>query len=554
MKKLFLLFSFVMTLKADILFEDMVTKIMQNHPTVASSNEAIRGAQEALDGAMWQYFPTPSIDMSRNGQASQTTFRLEQPIWTGGKLDAAYDQALSSKEESIQILEESKYKLLETILGYCQNYIEAKYTSEALKEGLSRLDGFSEMIERKIGVGSASLSDKRLLEARITQIKTDLISNQFKESISLRQLGILLGEEIDGINFNDRFSIDTINKDELIKKVSISNPTLAKIEVQIKSAGFEIDKQKANLYPTLAVTAEHIKGNIYDEKSTTNDNLVYLKLHSTFGAGLSMLSNIEQAKIKLQKLKYDKMSYEGQLLDLFWQDYNNMMVSKSKISNFTLNKELSKDVFESNKRLFLADRKQWLDLVNSSKEVMDIGVSMANAKVMYMISKYKIALRTGLLDTQNAQYVKEEKNEIYGEYVNKNIFFEEKIKHGETPLLKNINFKRNDISVDEKFEKDLKNIVSYMNENKAFKLKLVGHSDKTAKATSEFNKIYNKDLAQKRAQSIANWLILNGVDENRLLVESRGFDTPLENNDSEIGNELNRRVEFVYINGSEEQK
>jgi len=543
-----------MALKGDILFEDMVSKIMKNHPSVASANEAIKGAEEAIDTAMWQYFPTPSVDMSRNGNTSQTTFRLEQPIWTGGKLDAAYEQAISSKEESVQALEESKYKLLETILGYSQNYIEAKYTKEALQEGLSRLDGFSEMIERKISVGSASISDKRLLEARITQIKTDLISNQFKESISLRQLSILMGEEIDGVSFNDKSSIENRNKDELIKKVSLSNPTLSKMDAQLKGAEAEIDKQKATLSPSLALMAEHVKGNIYDERSTTNDNLVYLKLQSTFGAGLSLLSNIEQSKIKLQKLKYEKMTYETQLIDQFWQDYNNMMVSKSKMSNFALNKELSKDVFESNKRLFLADRKQWLDLVNSSKEVMDIGVSMANAKVMYMISKYKIALRTGLLDTQNAQYVKEEKNEIYGEYVNKNIFFEEKIKHGETPLLKNINFKRNDISVDEKFEKDLKNIVSYMNENKAFKLKLVGHSDKTAKATSEFNKIYNKDLAQKRAQSIANWLILNGVDENRLLVESRGFDTPLENNDSEIGNELNRRVEFVYINGSEEQK
>ncbi len=551
MKKLFLLFSFVMTLKADILFEDMVTKIMQNHPTVASSNEAIRGAQEALDGAMWQYFPTPSIDMSRNGQASQTTFRLEQPIWTGGKLDAAYDQALSSKEESIQILEESKYKLLETILGYCQNYIEAKYTSEALKEGLSRLDGFSEMIERKIGVGSASSSDKRLLEARITQIKTDLISNQFKESISLRQLGILLGEEIDGINFNDRFSIDTINKDELIKKVSISNPTLAKIEVQIKSAGFEIDKQKANLYPTLAVTAEHIKGNIYDEKSTTNDNLVYLKLQSTFGAGLSMLSNIEQAKIKLQKLKYDKMSYESQLLDLFWQDYNNMMVSKSKISNFTLNKELSKDVFESNKRLFLADRKQWLDLVNSSKELMDVGISMANAKVMYMISKYKVALRAGLLNTQNAQYIEENKTSSLEKNITEALFVKE-TKKEENQQIKNITFKRDDISIDEKFISDLKNVVKYMEENKTFKLELVGHSDKTAKATSEFSKNYNKELAQKRAQSVANWLISNGVEQNRIRVLSNGFETPLVNNDNEIGNELNRIVELVYINGSRE--
>jgi len=63
LKNLFILLSLVIVLKADILFEDMVSKIMQNHPSVASANEAIKGAEEAIDTAMWQYFPTPSVDM-----------------------------------------------------------------------------------------------------------------------------------------------------------------------------------------------------------------------------------------------------------------------------------------------------------------------------------------------------------------------------------------------------------------------------------------------------------------------------------------------------------
>lgn len=397
----------MMALKADIMFEDMVSKIMKNHPIVASSNEAIKGADASLDSAFWQYFPTPSVGLSRNGRASQTSAKLEQPIWAGGRIDATYNQALASKNEALFDLDEKKRKLLETILTHTQNYIDARYSKEALMEGLTRLEGFSEMINRKIGAGVASLSDKRLLQARITQIKTDIISNQFKEEISLKQLSILMGEEIDKINFKDKFSLEDMDKNELLKKVTLYDPTLAKVEEQIKIAGYEIEKQEANLYPSLSVSAEHITGNIYDEKSNTKDNVVYLKLQSTFGAGLSLFSNIEQAKIKQQKLKYDKLSYESELANIFWQDYNNMMVSKSKISNYDVNKELSNDVFESNKRLFLADKKQWLDLVNSSKELMDIDISSASTKVMYMISKYKVAIRTGLINIDNGQYYKE---------------------------------------------------------------------------------------------------------------------------------------------------
>jgi outer membrane protein, adhesin transport system len=404
MKRAFLILLVGITLKADIVFEDMVSRIMKNHPNIASSNEAVKGADEAINGAKWQYFPTPSIDVSKSKYGSQTTLKLEQLIWTGGKLDAAYNQALSSKAEAIQGLEESKYKLMETVLGYAQNYIEAKYTKEALIEGLKRLEVFVEMMDRKISAGVASLSDKKLLEARITQLKTDLISSEFKENISLKQLGILLGEEINGIDFSNEFFIEDRNKEELINKVLETNPTLAKIEEQIKIAGFKINEEKASLYPTVGVSAEHIKGSIYEQDSTTNENVIYLKLQANFGAGLSVLSNIQQAKIELQKLKFEKLSYENQLIDLFWQDYNNMMVSKNKVDNYIVHKKLSSDVFESNKRLFLSDRKQWLDLVNSSKELMDVSISLVNSKVIYLISKYKVALRSGLLDLESAKY------------------------------------------------------------------------------------------------------------------------------------------------------
>ena len=54
----------------------------------------------------------------------------------------------------------------------------------------------------------------------------------------------------------------------------------------------------------------------------------------------------------------------------------------------------------------MADRKQWLDLVNSSKEVMDIDIALADSKVMYMISKYKVALISGLIDLDSGDYLK----------------------------------------------------------------------------------------------------------------------------------------------------
>ena len=544
MKKIIVFIFSIISISADTNFEDLVTKVINNHPSVAMSKETIKSSQEGINNAMWQYFPTPSVELSRASNSNQTVAKLEQALWTGGKLDANYNKAISSEKEALFELEEKKYKLIEMILTHSQNYVQAKYSKEALLSGLERLESFSSMIDRKITVGLSTIADKRLLESRLTQIKSDLISVEHKQKTALKQISLLLGEEITQINFTDNIALEDIDTLELVSQIDEVNPTLHRYDEKIKNAIYEIDIQKSSLYPTLTLSAEHRKGDIYTDNYNTSNNAVYLKLQSQFGAGLSSLSNIKQAKIELQRLKYEKQTTQNELVDTFWQDYNNMLVSKNKIGNSKLNKELSKEVFNSNKRLFLADRKQWLDLVNSSKEVMDIDIALADSKVMYVISKYKVALISGLIDLDSGDY---KKNYIQTLTVEKeNIKRNLKVISFPTEkenkvLLKNITFKRNSIQINKIFVNDLKKLVQFMKENKSSTLKLIGHSDKTAKSTEK----YNQELARKRVENVANWLLSSGIEKSRILVVSKGFEIQVATNDLELGNELNRRVEFL---------
>lgn len=544
MKKIIVFIFSIISISADTNFEDLVSKVINNHPSVAMSKETIKSSQEGINSAMWQYFPTPSVELSKGSNSNQTVAKLEQALWTGGKLDANYNKALSSEKEALFELEEKKYKLIEMILTHSQNYVQAKYSKEALLSGLERLESFSSMIDRKITVGLSTIADKRLLESRLTQIKSDLISVEHKQKTALKQISLLLGEEITQINFTDNIALEDIDTLELVSQIDEVNPTLHRYDEKIKNAIYEIDIQKSSLYPTLTLAAEHRKGDIYTDNYNTSNNAVYLKLQSQFGAGLSSLSNIKQAKIELQRLKYEKQTTQNELVDTFWQDYNNMLVSKNKIGNSKLNKELSKEVFNSNKRLFLADRKQWLDLVNSSKEVMDIDIALADSKVMYMFSKYKVALISGLIDLDSGDY---KKNYIQTLTVEKeNIKRNLKVISFPTEkenkvLLKNITFKRNSIQINKIFVNDLKKLVQFMKENKSSTLKLIGHSDKTAKSTEK----YNQELARKRVENVANWLLSSGIEKSRILVESKGFEIQVATNDPELGNELNRRVEFL---------
>jgi len=70
------------------------------------------------------------------------------------------------------------------------------------------------------------------------------------------------------------------------------------------------------------------------------------------------------------------------------------------------------------------------------------------------------------------------------------------------------------------------------------KLNVSGHTDNTG--TSE----YNQTLSEARANSVKNYLLKKNVPESSVIVTGYGEDKPVATNDTELGRQKNRRVEF----------
>ena len=68
-------------------------------------------------------------------------------------------------------------------------------------------------------------------------------------------------------------------------------------------------------------------------------------------------------------------------------------------------------------------------------------------------------------------------------------------------------------------------------------IEIIGHS------SSEGEADYNRDLSQRRAQSVVEALVALGLDGSRISAAGRGEDEPIASNDDEAGRSLNRRVE-----------
>jgi len=72
-------------------------------------------------------------------------------------------------------------------------------------------------------------------------------------------------------------------------------------------------------------------------------------------------------------------------------------------------------------------------------------------------------------------------------------------------------------------------------------MRVTGHTDDTGARQ------YNQTLSERRAQSVADYLVTQNVARTRMLVQGMAFDQPIADNGTSQGRAQNRRVELYIL-------
>lgn len=106
-------------------------------------------------------------------------------------------------------------------------------------------------------------------------------------------------------------------------------------------------------------------------------------------------------------------------------------------------------------------------------------------------------------------------------------------------VLNNIKFDSDKWDIRPDAMNDLNKVIEIMNNVPEAKLEIKAYTDNT------HSNEYNLNLSMKRAESIRDYLVKNGIDKIRLTQYGLGETDPIASNETEQGKELNRRVEFT---------
>lgn len=118
----------------------------------------------------------------------------------------------------------------------------------------------------------------------------------------------------------------------------------------------------------------------------------------------------------------------------------------------------------------------------------------------------------------------------------------EKATAGSMAVLNNIFFDVDKYDLKPKSLPELKKVIHFLQENPRIRVEVSGHTDNSGSSD------YNKQLSQKRALAVYDYLTQMGIEKNRIITHGYGPDKPLASNESEEGRKQNRRIEFRLIN------
>ncbi len=115
-------------------------------------------------------------------------------------------------------------------------------------------------------------------------------------------------------------------------------------------------------------------------------------------------------------------------------------------------------------------------------------------------------------------------------------------REGDTLILRmpsDVTFGYDSANIDSRFYAVLDDVANVLNTYDQSIVDVIGHAD--SRGSDE----YNQGLSERRASSVAGYLLQRGVMRERLYVAGMGERAPVASNDTDAGRATNRRVEIV---------
>lgn len=376
----------------DFFIENFIAESIVNSPSILSKISMVNSALSSEEAAKWQYFPTPTLSTEQGKGGERTSIaRLQQPLWSGGRIDAEYNKAKSTTGAAKMSVDEIRQNVILSISQAFNSVITAYGHVLVYRDAIARLEKHKEMIVRRITQGISPQSELLLVNARLVQAKTDYsialaaqeralagLEQWVSRKVTISELSPILPQESCSAHLPPVYQ-----NNHFLEEVLTSHPGVLRYNEQIRAAQYDVEIKKAALMPNLYAKVEKQWSSVSPD---SGDPILFnIGIQYTPGAGLSSLSAVEAARANLIALENDKKAFEYELKQKVSSEWSDYLFTSQRYENYLIAIDSTQKTAESYERLFIAGKRSWLDVLNAEREWMTAQITLSDVQA-YLIS------------------------------------------------------------------------------------------------------------------------------------------------------------------------
>ena len=403
--------------------ENLIALALSSNPLTKSQQTLVESAKVGVDSAKWQFYPTPSVsvemantsssDLLYQGDKRVSIGRIQQPLWTGGRLSAGVNKAEAGLAVSQASLEEARLQLGLRVVQAYGDWLSAHLKTLANEKSLATHIRLHDQVKRRVNEGTSANSDLTLAIARLEAISAELTAVRAQGEVAIARLGQFLGNPVDAAllmkEVASPYSL-TGNMQGILEQAIDMNPSIIKAQATARVQEVVIDEKRADLSPEIFVRAERQYGN-YTFANGPPENRFFVGLTSRFGAGLSTLSGIEAARLQYTAALTDIEVQTRAVNEQVLSDYALAQSIASRIAAIYKSLSATNDVLSSYNRQFLAGRKSWLDVMNAARELTQTETQLADLHATQVVVTWRLGAYTrgigALTEEVKSEYYKQ---------------------------------------------------------------------------------------------------------------------------------------------------
>lgn len=283
--------------------------------------------------------------------------------------------------------------------------------------------------------------------------------------------------------------------------------------------------------------------NLRSEEKEITDRLIAAKLAALNGFGEGFLNPDDEAYYK--SLSKEERSRIDRIAELLYISKAGNVGQLINISNSSDKKYVSITIMGD---LYEASTGQpasyiQIPLVDEQNEVVKVTTSNVDGSFKYtdlpLNENFKI-----IADNSPKKFTQPLKYYVKNLIITGKEKEQELLENAVVTEFENIYFDVNEFGLRKEAKRVLDEVAAYYHENPDIQVELFTYTDSTGSDD------YNLILSEKRGKAAYDYLLEKGMDHTALIVRAQGNGTPAASNETLVGRQINRRLEFSIVGAS----